>query len=261
MHNSDYIPLYPSPERFSRNAECIAIVALLELNKPPSNDSIYISTYSLPKSTWFQIEGVVLLIVIMKCFSQKPTILTLLAGAGAASLILSIMAAVLRCHRGTEAALTPRCPADRQQCPDPPDCWHWTLVPQLRQLYLHSSHIQDRKCSIAAPILSVSSLARSGGYITSASTKIQLNVNLITFLVQFILTSGSGIWPIIWLLMNTESCYTVEKKKKTNLGMVRVEMKELKIIVCSRKYLWKSVVKWAAAFTFGWKVIFLEKVS
>ena len=55
MHNSDYIPLYPSPERFSRNAECIAIVALLELNKPPSNDSIYISTYSLPKSTWFQI--------------------------------------------------------------------------------------------------------------------------------------------------------------------------------------------------------------
>ena len=77
----------------------------------------------------------------------------------------------------------------------------------------------------------MSSLARSGGYITLASTKIQLNVNLITFLVQFILTSGSGIWPIIWLLMNTESCYTVEKKKKTNLGMVRVEMKELKIIV------------------------------
>ena len=55
MHNSDYIPLHPSKVRFSRNAECIAIVALLELNKPPSNDSIYISTYSLPKSTWFQI--------------------------------------------------------------------------------------------------------------------------------------------------------------------------------------------------------------
>ena len=261
MHNSDYIPLYQSPERFSRNAECIAIVALLELNKPPSNDSIYISTYSLPKSTWFQLGDVVLLSVIMKCFSQKQTILTLLAGAGAASLILSIMAAVLRCHRGTEAALTPRCPADRQQCPDPPDCWHWTLVPQLRQLYLHSSHIQDRKCSIAAPILSVSSLARSGGYITSASTKILLNVNLITFLVQFILTSGSGIWPIIWLLMNTESCYTVEKKNKLKLKLVRVEMNELKVIVSSRKYLWKSVVKWAAAFTFGWKVIFLEKVS
>ena len=226
--------------------------------------STFLHTHCLNQHDFIlELGDVVLLSVIMKCFSQKHSfcraILTLLAGAGAASLILSIMAAVLRCHRGTEAALTPRCPADRQQCPDPPDCWHWTLVPQLRQLYLHSSHIQDRKCSIAAPILSVSRLARSGGYITSASTKIQLNVN--HFLVQFILTSGSGIWPIIWLLMNTESCYTVEKKKKTNLGMVRVEMKELKIIVCSRKYLWKSVVKWAAAFTFGWKVIFLEKVS
>ena len=144
--------------------------------------STFLHTHCLNQHD-FKLEprDVVLLSVIMKCFSQKPcfclAILTLLAGAGAASLILSIMAAVLRCHRGTEAALTPRCPADRQQCPDPPDCWHWTLVPQLRQLYLHSSHIQDRKCSIAAPILSVSSLARSGGYITLASTKIQLNVN------------------------------------------------------------------------------------
>ena len=222
--------------------------------------STFLHTHCLNQHD-FKLEPryVVLLSVIMKCFSQKHTILTLLAGAGAASLILSIMAAVLRCHRGTEAALTPRCPADRQQCPDPPDCWHWTLVPQLRQLYLHSSHIQDRKCSIAAPILSVSSLARSGGYITSASTKVRLNVN--HFLVQFILTSGSGIWPIMWLLTNTESCCTVEKNNKLKLKLVRVEMKELKIIVCSRKYLWKSVVKWAAAFTFGWKVIFLEKVS
>ena len=60
---------------------------------------------------------------------------------------------------------------------------------------------------------------------------------LITFLVQFILTSGSGIWPIVWLLINTESCYTVEKKNKLKLKLVRVEMKELKITVSSRKFL------------------------
>ena len=67
----------------------------------------------------------------------------------------------------------PRCPADRQRCPG-----HLCRSCEHPQLYPPSSHIQDRKCSIAAPILlSVSSLARSGGYITSASTKIQLNVN------------------------------------------------------------------------------------
>ena len=46
--------------------------------------------------------------------------------------------------------------------------------------------------------------------------------------MKFILTSGSGIWPIIWLLTEHRKL-TVEKKNKTNLEMVRVEMMELKL--------------------------------
>ena len=174
MHNSDYIPLYPS---WKDSVEMQNALPLLhsELNKPPSSD---ITTTDCLDFKLGRLFCRTCILIRPQYFSQNPcrAILTLLAGGGAASLILSIMAAVLRCPPLSPrdwGRRDPRCPADRQRCPG-----HLCRSCEHPQLYPPSSHIQDRKCSIAAPILlSVSSLARSGGYITSASTKIQLNVN------------------------------------------------------------------------------------